>query len=31
MNLAERKQGHGVGRAALSQATPPHFLKESVT
>lgn len=30
MNLEERKQGHGVGRAALSQATPPRFLKESV-
>ena len=30
MNLEERKQGHGVGRAALSQVTPPRFLKESV-
>ena len=29
MNLEERKQGHGVGRAALSQAKPPCFLKES--
>ena len=30
MNLGERKQSHGVGRAALSQAKPPRFLKESV-
>ena len=30
MNLEERKQGHGVGRAALSLAKAPRFLKESV-